>query len=552
MKKAKQKTDYLLTEVNIDAISSQIDSYLIYLHMEQIERMRIRLSLEEALLRWRDNFDRETTVTVEVGSRFGTPQITFLLKGKRCNPLVSTEEDAGDWMQMLLTDMGRAPVYVYRQGFNVVQLKLSRPNQNPALSLLLSLALGTLFGLLGRALLPDTVRADILQTVLGPIQDMFHRILNLVAGLVIFFSVITAFCGVGSLSILNSSGRRLIRRFLLITLLIVSCGTVIGISALHLDPQFDLPDRENVAGGFEMLLQVVPNDPVSPLIECNSPQIIVMAMLVANVLLVLGPRVDGLKELMRQADAALLKVADWIGRVIPFFIATLLVLSIWNGSVRMLLEIWKPILLFVPLALLFCFAGILRVSVSKKVRVRDLVLKILPSFRKAFRTASVNASFDANLQCCSSKLGIHSSLTEYGLPLGLLTYMPAAALSSMLFVLSAAQVYHVSVTLTWLVTAVLLTTVLVVASPPVAGVGLLMYAALFTQLQIPQGAMIAAMVADILFGFLVSAVNQTQLQMELTLEADRLHMLDLQVLQREEPRLRKRQKDTAKGDAQVR
>lgn len=531
MNGAKQKTEYLLTEASIDEISLQIEQYLVRLRMERVERTRTRLTLEEALLRWMDDFDRETSVTLELGGRFGSPQITFLLKGDRCNPLVGDEAETGEWMQLLMTDMGHAPVYVYRQGVNVVQLKLERASRNPALILLISLAVGVLLGVLGRALLPEAMRAEILHTILSPIQDMVYRVLNLIAGPVIFLSVVTAVCGVSSLSILNSSGRRLFRRFLRITLLIVAIGTVIGISVLHLKPLLTMPDQESVAGGFEMLLQIVPSDPVSPLIACNSPQIVLMAIFFSSALLMLGSRADGLKELVRQTDAAILKVADWIGRVVPFFIAALLVFNIWSGSVRMLLEIWKPILLFLPLSLLFCFGSILYIGVSKKVRVHCLLRKLLPSFWAAFRTASVNAAFDENLRCCTSGLGIHTSLTEYGLPLGLLTFMPAGALSAMLFVLSAAQTYHVTVTLTWLVTAVLLTTVLVVASPPVAGVGLLMYAALLTQLQIPQSALIGAMVADILFGFLVSAVNQTMLQMELTLEADRLHLLDQQTLQ---------------------
>ena len=80
--------------------------------------------------------------------------------------------------------------------------------------------------------------------------------------------------------------------------------------------------------------------------------------------------------------------------------------------------------------------------------------------------------------------------------------------------------------------ALFLTVTLLAATPPVAGVGLLTYAVIFTRLGIPTDALTAAMVADILFGFGVSAVNQAILQLELVLEADQLSTLNYDMLRK--------------------
>ena len=96
----------------------------------------------------------------------------------------------------------------------------------------------------------------------------------------------------------------------------------------------------------------------------------------------------------------------------------------------------------------------------------------------------------------------------------------------MVFILYAAQSYGVNTYLGWYVAALFLTVIMVVATPPVAGMSILTYAACFPRLGIPTEALIVAMIADILFNFVVSGVDQSLLQLELVLEADRLQMLD--------------------------
>ena len=80
--------------------------------------------------------------------------------------------------------------------------------------------------------------------------------------------------------------------------------------------------------------------------------------------------------------------------------------------------------------------------------------------------------------------------------------------------------------------AVLLNVTLLAATPPVGGVGLLTFAVLFARLGIPNEALMVGLVADILFGFGVAALDQAMLQVQLILEADRLGELNQTVLQK--------------------
>ena len=104
--------------------------------------------------------------------------------------------------------------------------------------------------------------------------------------------------------------------------------------------------------------------------------------------------------------------------------------------------------------------------------------------------------------------------------------MPSSILATTLFSLYAANVSGVSISILWLLICSLLAVALQTATPPVAGVDLLAYAAIFGRLGVPTSALTLAIVADILFTFATSAFNQAMLQMELVQEAGKMELLD--------------------------
>ena len=70
------------------------------------------------------------------------------------------------------------------------------------------------------------------------------------------------------------------------------------------------------------------------------------------------------------------------------------------------------------------------------------------------------------------------------------------------------------------------------ASPPVSGVNLLAYAAIFSKMGIPEEALILAMIVDVLFCFISAAVDQTMLEYDLVIEADKSGQLNKTVLKK--------------------
>ena len=103
---------------------------------------------------------------------------------------------------------------------------------------------------------------------------------------------------------------------------------------------------------------------------------------------------------------------------------------------------------------------------------------------------------------------------------------------TLVFTIYAASKYNVAISVGWLAVAGALAVVMSVAAPPVPGASLLTYIALFNELGIPSVSLISAMIFDIMFGIFAVAGNQVLLQMDLILQADRIGLLNRDLLRK--------------------
>ena len=243
----------------------------------------------------------------------------------------SSNLDAGDWIGTAMANIGLNPRFSYSKGVNTLYLRLSRPGKNPGLGLLLGIAAGLLIGFITKAVLPEATVEALTYSFFEPVQDVFFGLLKGTAGPVIFFTVLTAICGIGSAAIMNKSGKRLIRIFLISSTIMTVVFTVIM--------QFILrPDYVSSALGstvlsiFGAFLDFVPRNIVSPFLNTDSPMLIALAIIIGNALLVLGNQADRLVKIANQANSVGLLVAEWISRIIPYFVAILLAFRQYRRS----------------------------------------------------------------------------------------------------------------------------------------------------------------------------------------------------------------------------
>ncbi|MBQ7625368.1 MAG: cation:dicarboxylase symporter family transporter, partial [Clostridia bacterium] len=449
----------------IDLISKKTEELLLALKTEKANVLRIRLSLEEALLRFADRFGENTPVTYSVGKRLTQYYMIIELEGDTYNPLADDHAEMKNFSESLFN--GLDPEYSYSRGRNTVTFRLTRRKRNPAVSLITALIAGMAVGIAGKYLLSPEIMSNVVTTVLRPVYDLFFRLLNAASGPVIFLSVAVVICGMGGVAAIGKNGRGMVLRFMYLSFLVTILSCLIAIPFFNLEYAYDMLSGTEFTSLLDAIFNVAPNDVFMPFVSGDSPQIILLAVVLGNAILIAGNKAAGLKAIVEQANGVGLKVAEWISRLTPYFVFLILILEIWLGDWRDFIGIWKPVVLFlvvsVPLLALF----LTYVSVRKKVSFAKLVKKIMPSFLTALRTASVESAYGENVFCCEKKLGIASRITKHVLPMGLVVYMPAGSFSMLFFTLYAAQVYGVSVSTLWYIFAIISTVLLVVAVPPV-------------------------------------------------------------------------------------
>ena len=526
------ETKYELNNAAIDTVSLRVQKFLSSLKEEKSSIQRARLSVEEVLLRWADHFPAHTKFRLEMGKHWNRPYILLKLPGEECDPMSSRGDEPNLWATDLISVLGLAPVYKYINGCNVVQFPVKKPHRNPGITLFLYTLIGAFLGIALDMLFPSNLQLLITNSVLTPLQDAFIRMLNAVSAPVMFLSVLTAVCGVGGTAVSGRIGRHLVTRFLLYS-------TILTVIIMFLSqPFFNVPldkivlTEGEVSGVLAFFLDVIPGDILSPFIQGDFTQLIIVALVLGNALLIAGPKAQALSSLVDEAYTVGLIIAEWIGDLSPGFVALLVILGIQEDTIHMLLGIWKPVLLVTVFACLALFLEMLMVSLRFGVAIRTLCLKMKDSFILSLKTFSIETPYSSIEKCCEKKLGISSQLTSYSLPIGLICFMPITTFTSIILTLYAAECYTVPVSFVWMVMALFLAVTLGAAGPPTAGIGILTYTVMFSRLGIPTQALTLVLAGDILVGFVTYPVNQALLQMELIFEAEKLEVLNLQILRK--------------------
>jgi Na+/H+-dicarboxylate symporter len=166
------------------------------------------------------------------------------------------------------------------------------------------------------------------------------------------------------------------------------------------------------------------------------------------------------------------------------------------------------------------------VSFRRKVSPFLLLKKLSQTFFIAVTTASSSAAFASNMETCERKLGIDKRIVNFGVPLGQIIYMIGGCILFMTAALCMAEVYGVNISPIWIVTALFISVILAIATPPIPGGSLTCYTLLFLQLNIPAEAIPIIIAVEVIMDFICTAVNLLCLQTELVELAGELNMLD--------------------------
>ena len=526
---ATRRKTFQLNNYNIDLISNYALEDMDAAGAAPEHQIKTRLSLEEALLRMKEHYGEDTEITVSTGKRLGRFNIEVRLKGNAFNPLRFSESEFEEWNQML-SFADYQPDYQYTGHTNLVRWSAPVSKRHPFVVYGIALIIGVAAGLILNEVATDTSFLEALTAIFAPVEEIWIRILNVLCGPVIFLLLITTVINMDSITRQGDSTGRFMSRVFRMSFIAAGAAVIASIIAF---PALKFMGFKNTASDFKfLLLELVPMDVVSPFTSSNVPQLLILGVVIGSAIVASGKKYPVISAFIQETDDLSIRITEGVSKMAPYFMCVLIIYEIIGHTTNALKYIWMPVLVFVIVTVVLMTIFTIITARIEKVNALTLVRALKGPFIKTLSNGSADTVLDYTLKSCRRLLGIDPGYAEVGLSIGLVMYMPISAVGTLIFVIYSASMYGVSATFMWYVIAVVIAVAMCIAVPPVPGVGILTYVVMFAQLGIPKKALIAAMVFDVLTTVLMSAANQYMMQLELILSADRMAMLDHEVLRK--------------------
>ena len=517
-----------LDEKAVEEISNDLQIFLNQLNMECRNILRIRLTVEELLLNIIEGCGKGLAVSVSFGKYWGRQVLRIYYQGGLFDPTTPGELSLSGEM---LRSLGLSPVWTYRGQRNMISMVLmDRPKRSTVFYILFSLVLSVLLGVAGLGL-PETIRQNLQDMLLEPVGNGFLGLMNTFSGMMIFFSICTGILGLGDQSSLSRIGRSVLLRIAYISLAVCVATFVLIQPFIHMRFAF-LAEQGNSQMDeiSKMIFGILPSDPIEPFRTGNIMQIIVISLFIGIAFLSIGERGSHARIVAGEINSLLQQTVSFVSALVPIFVFTTILQQIWSQNIGAFLSIWKPVILMITFEYLLAAFFLLVSSARLKCHPVLILKKVLPVYLTAFTTASSLSAMTLGMETCEKKLGIKKSIVSFIYPLGSVIYRPGSIVYYLILVCSLSEIYQIEISVAWIVTALVISVLIAVALPPIAGAGILGYAVLLGSLEIPSEAIVLATATDLVIDFFDTSCNVLLLMFHSACEADRLEALDQTVL----------------------
>lgn len=494
--------EYKLIPQDIDRAIEQIVDFLNGRKTDSKDIIKIRLGIEESLLRYREFFGEEKSFLLKFYDVFGRIRVSVSVEGSMLDPFAVNDspEQNSAFMRSALSNIGARPVWKYAHGTNDVSYAINKKPMSSWAQLLIALILAVVVGLGLRLLTPDTVNA-LHSGLITPLLNTFMNLLSAIAGPMIFLAVVWGVYSIGDVSAFSVLGSKLLLRFLIfISVLTI----VIGLASL---PVFNLVGGTSYIGTefseiLTMLLNIIPGNIILPFAEGNTLQILFIGIVMGIAMIIIGEKVQSIAIFAEQLNYIVQFIMEFVSKLVPFFVFCSLLDIILNNQIEDIKVSYKLFAVNAIGCLVLVMVYVIIISIRMKVNPLKFLKKAAPTLLICLTTASSAAAFSTSLDTCKKEYGIHDSFANFGLPFSQVIYKPSVAVLYFSSAVFAAEVYGTSVSTVWIVTAFIMSIILSIATPPIPGGALASISVLFTQLGLPAEGLAVVLALNIILDFI--------------------------------------------------
>ena len=514
-----------LTADEIDRYVEETAGLLAEEKIDQKDALRLRFILEETILKYRDALSEKAVASLRFSRFFGTFRVSLRIRGESFDPFSGEDSSETSVMGSLLANsdsLNRA--WRYRGGANLVTFTVAKKRRMSQLvTILIGIVIGAAAGLLLTAYLPEKA-PKIAERIITPITNAFTGLLCVMATLMCFGAIVLGIVRLGDISTFSNIGRKMMRSFLLVAFCLTLFNTVWMIPGMT----FGMSSNVSIDffDFFDILIDFIPNNILSPILEFNSVHIIIIGVMFGITMLKMGQKSDRLTEIFDEVNTVAILSNSSLNHFISIYVGLMVCGLITSGKLAVLSGFWKLLLIVVAGEFVTIIAYTLVVCIRLKVSLSLYLRKLLPSFMISLSSASVGAAFTTTIDTLIGPLGVDADFAPLAYNLGGILFRPGYCIVFTACSFFTADLYGIEVTWAWLIAAFLLSFILSVAAAPVLGGTTVCFSILFSQLGINAEALAIIISVNAVFEFLTVAVNNYCLQSQIVLLGNNLGKLD--------------------------
>ncbi|MDH4348276.1 MAG: dicarboxylate/amino acid:cation symporter [Gemmatimonadota bacterium] len=394
--------------------------------------------------------------------------------------------------------------------------------------ILVGLAAGAAAGVAAHAFARDTAWVRFLaDNVANPVGQVFLRMLLMTVVPLVFASITLGVAGIGDIRRVGRIGGKTLAYFLVST----AAAAVIGLVLVNtfrpgdgMDPAVrqqlfesyrsqaeGLQARMQTAFGMDMLLAIVPRNPIQAAANMDMLAVIFFAIVFGAALtLIPRERAAPMVRVLEALGDVVIKIIDFAMKLAPYGVFGLIFVVTSRFGWELLGQLGKYVLV-VLVGLTLHGVIVLSALVRGVGGMRPLLFwkKARPVIVTAFSTSSSNATLPTNISVAEKDLGIPPHVAGFVLPLGATMNMNGTALYEGVTVLFLAQVFGVGLGLGQQLIVLLLSVVMAIGAAGVPGGSLPLIMVVLATVGVPPEAIAIILGVDRLLDMSRTVLNVT-------------------------------------------
>jgi len=354
----------------------------------------------------------------------------------------------------------------------------------PRIALWQQILAGLLLGAVVGALLGDRA------TLLKPLGDIFISAIKMLIVPLVFSTLVVGITGMGDPQKMGRIGLRTVALYLFTTAFAIAIGllaSTIFQPGAGLDLAYDSSvEAKESPSLVEILVGLVPQNPIDALAQGNILQIIVFAIGLGISLLLIGERGAPMTRVFESFAEAMYKLTEIVMAFAPIGVFGLIA----NMAGQYGLEILLPLAKVIGVAYLACVVHVLVVYTGLIALVGRLnpvryFRGSIDALVVAYSSASSSGTLPVSLRCAQDNLGVSRGVSGFVLPVGATINMDGTALYQGVVALFVAQ--FVGIDLSWADYGMIILTgtLASIGTAGVPGAGLVMLSIVLTQVGLP-------------------------------------------------------------------